>query len=71
MQIYPEGKMSQHLDTLKVGDVLEVKGYVLCVLFNNVKLHSICFLSLLLLSCSPIEKLRYSPNMKKQIGMVI
>lgn len=44
VKIYPEGKMSQHLDTLKVGDVLEVKG--------------------------PIEKLRYSPNMKKQIGMI-
>lgn len=44
IKIYPEGKMSQHFDHLKPGDVLEVKG--------------------------PIEKLRYSPNMKKKIGMI-
>lgn len=25
-QIYPEGKMSQHLAKLKPGDVVEVKG---------------------------------------------
>lgn len=35
--------MSQHLDILKVGDVLEVKGYVLLVLFDTVKFCSICF----------------------------
>ncbi|GKF39039.1 NADH-cytochrome b5 reductase-like protein, partial [Tanacetum coccineum] len=44
IKIYPEGKMSQHFDKLKPGDVVEVKG--------------------------PIEKLRYTPNMKKHIGMV-
>ncbi|WVZ12734.1 hypothetical protein V8G54_017264 [Vigna mungo] len=44
LQVYPEGKMSQHFASLKPGDVVEVKG--------------------------PIEKLRYTPNMKKQIGMV-
>ncbi|KAJ4958160.1 hypothetical protein NE237_025271 [Protea cynaroides] len=44
IKIYPEGKMSQHLASLKPGDVLEVKG--------------------------PIEKLRYTPNMKKNIGMI-
>ncbi|KAJ8637645.1 hypothetical protein MRB53_011912 [Persea americana] len=44
IKIYPEGKMSKHLEKLKPGDVLEVKG--------------------------PIEKLRYKPNMKKNIGMI-
>ncbi|KAF5204204.1 Nadh-cytochrome b5 reductase-like protein [Thalictrum thalictroides] len=44
IKVYPEGKMSQHLASLKPGDVIEVKG--------------------------PIEKLRYSPNMKKHIGMI-
>ncbi|XP_043700811.1 NADH-cytochrome b5 reductase-like protein [Telopea speciosissima] len=44
IKIYPEGKMSQHLASLKPGDLLEVKG--------------------------PIEKLRYTPNMKKNIGMI-
>lgn len=44
VKIYPDGKMSQHLASLKPGDVLDVKG--------------------------PIEKLRYSPNMKKNIGMI-
>ncbi|PWA68021.1 FAD/NAD(P)-binding oxidoreductase [Artemisia annua] len=44
IKIYPEGKMSQHFDKLKPGDVVEVKG--------------------------PIEKLRYTPNMKKHIGMI-
>ncbi|XP_077211051.1 FAD/NAD(P)-binding oxidoreductase isoform X2 [Tasmannia lanceolata] len=44
VKVYPEGKMSQYLASLKPGDIVEVKG--------------------------PIEKLRYSPNMKKNIGMV-
>ncbi|KAK4257376.1 hypothetical protein QN277_006971 [Acacia crassicarpa] len=44
IKVYPEGKMSQHFDSLKPGDVVEVKG--------------------------PIEKLRYTPNMKKHIGMI-
>uniref|UniRef100_A0A1D1Y7U9 NADH-cytochrome b5 reductase n=1 Tax=Anthurium amnicola TaxID=1678845 RepID=A0A1D1Y7U9_9ARAE len=44
IKVYPEGKMSQYMASLKPGDVLEVKG--------------------------PIEKFRYSPNMKKQIGMI-
>lgn len=44
IKVYPEGKMSQHLASLKPGDVIEVKG--------------------------PIEKLRYTPNMKKYIGMI-
>ncbi|OVA00467.1 Oxidoreductase FAD/NAD(P)-binding [Macleaya cordata] len=44
VKIYPEGKMSQHLASLKPGDMIEVKG--------------------------PIEKLRYTPNMKKHIGMI-
>ncbi|KAK6945069.1 Oxidoreductase FAD/NAD(P)-binding [Dillenia turbinata] len=44
IKVYPEGKMSQHIASLKPGDVLEVKG--------------------------PIEKLRYTPNMKKHIGMI-
>ncbi|ONK66512.1 uncharacterized protein A4U43_C06F8960 [Asparagus officinalis] len=44
IKVYPEGKMSQHFDKLKPGDVVEVKG--------------------------PIEKIRYSPNMKKKIGMI-
>ncbi|CAN0900904.1 NADH-cytochrome b5 reductase-like protein [Linum grandiflorum] len=44
IKVYPDGKMSQHLASLKPGDVVEVKG--------------------------PIQKLRYSPNMKKHIGMV-
>ncbi|KAK9060727.1 hypothetical protein SSX86_021433 [Deinandra increscens subsp. villosa] len=44
IKIYPEGKMSQHFDKLKPGDVVEVKG--------------------------PIEKIRYTPNMKKHIGMI-
>lgn len=26
MQVYPEGKMSQHFASLKPGDVVEVKG---------------------------------------------
>lgn len=25
-QVYPEGKMSQHIDKLRVGDTLDVKG---------------------------------------------
>ncbi|XP_058074528.1 NADH-cytochrome b5 reductase-like protein [Magnolia sinica] len=44
IKVYPDGKMSQYLASLKPGDVVEVKG--------------------------PIEKLRYSPNMKKNIGMI-
>ncbi|KAF6164581.1 hypothetical protein GIB67_025407 [Kingdonia uniflora] len=44
IKVYPEGKMSQHLSSLKPGDVVEVKG--------------------------PIEKLRYTPNMKRNIGMI-
>ncbi|KAF9617860.1 hypothetical protein IFM89_039054 [Coptis chinensis] len=44
IKVYPEGNMSQHLASLKPGDVIEVKG--------------------------PIEKLRYTPNMKKHIGMI-
>ncbi|CAN1120315.1 NADH-cytochrome b5 reductase-like protein [Linum perenne] len=44
IKVYPDGKMSQHLASLKPGDVVEVKG--------------------------PIQKLRYSPNMKKHIGMI-
>ncbi|XP_047337758.1 NADH-cytochrome b5 reductase-like protein [Impatiens glandulifera] len=44
IKVYPEGKMSQHFNSLKLGDTVEVKG--------------------------PIEKLRYSPNMKKHIGMI-
>lgn len=27
LQVYPDGKMSQHFASLKPGDVLEVKGY--------------------------------------------
>lgn len=30
LQVYPEGKMSQHFASLKPGDVVEVKGYVFC-----------------------------------------
>lgn len=26
LQVYPDGKMSQHLASLKPGDVVEVKG---------------------------------------------
>ncbi|KAJ4952132.1 hypothetical protein NE237_028964 [Protea cynaroides] len=44
IKLYPDGKMSQYLESLKPGDVLEVKG--------------------------PIAKLRYTPNMKKNIGMI-
>ncbi|KAK9101951.1 hypothetical protein Sjap_019205 [Stephania japonica] len=44
IKVYPEGKMSPYLSSLKPGDVVEVKG--------------------------PIEKLRYTPNMKKHIGMI-
>lgn len=29
LQVYPEGKMSQHFASLKPGDVVEVKGYVM------------------------------------------
>lgn len=70
LQVYPEGKMSQHFATLKSGDVVEVKGLVI----HNHKLKDIyCTLSLSQMPfscCRPIEKLRYSPNMKKHIGMV-
>jgi len=42
LQVYPEGKMSQHFATLKSGDVVEVKGYVI----HNHKLTDIyCTLS--------------------------
>lgn len=27
LQVYPQGKMSQHFASLKPGDVVEVKGY--------------------------------------------
>lgn len=71
LQVYPDGKMSQYFASLKPGDVVEVKGY-----YENF----IGFLYMLLPFVTqaffffnfarPIEKLRYSPNMKKQIGMV-
>uniref|UniRef100_A0A6N2L139 NADH-cytochrome b5 reductase n=1 Tax=Salix viminalis TaxID=40686 RepID=A0A6N2L139_SALVM len=70
IKVYPEGKMSQHFATLKSGDVVEVKGLVI----HNHKLKDIyCTLSLSQMPfscCRPIEKLRYSPNMKKHIGMI-
>jgi NAD(P)H-flavin reductase len=31
LQVYPEGKMSQHFGSLKPGDVVEVKGYVIYI----------------------------------------
>jgi len=70
MQIYQEGKMSQHFAKLKPGDVVEVKGYfvsqiVLCR--SLIACLSIQFFEDLF---RPIEKLRYTPNMKKHIGMV-
>ncbi|KAF7838678.1 NADH-cytochrome b5 reductase-like protein [Senna tora] len=44
IKIYPGGQMTQHLASLKPGDVLEVNG--------------------------PMDSLKYTPNMKKHIGMV-
>jgi len=44
IKVYPDGPMSTHIDRLKPGDSLEVKG--------------------------PISKFQYTPNMKKEIGML-
>ncbi|CAN0026473.1 unnamed protein product [Ectocarpus sp. 8 AP-2014] len=44
IKVYPEGNVSSHLFSLKVGDMVTVKG--------------------------PFPKFDYSPNVKKEIGMI-
>lgn len=44
VKVYPEGNMSKHIDSLKPGQSLDIKG--------------------------PLTKLVYTPNLKKDIGMI-
>lgn len=66
--------MSQHFASLKPGDVVEVKGYVISFAITtqdqNNTFHAYTFYNKCIVSFRPIEKFKYTPNMKKNIGMV-
>jgi Na+-transporting NADH:ubiquinone oxidoreductase subunit NqrF len=48
--VYPEGKMSQHFASLKPGDVVEVKGYVILIHDTNSRMLTLSIIKALFLS---------------------